>query len=50
MKVEPNCIIVENTVTGICNVKQDGMLGCLNGNVVEAIPSKRTTISGTLTV
>ncbi|KAJ1354489.1 hypothetical protein KIN20_011455 [Parelaphostrongylus tenuis] len=49
MMVKPNCVIVENTVTGICNVKQDGMDGCSNGNVVEAIPSNHTTISGSLT-
>ncbi|KAJ1363850.1 hypothetical protein KIN20_023799 [Parelaphostrongylus tenuis] len=48
MAVKPNCIIVDNAVTGICNVMANGRM-CTGRNVVEAIPSNHTRISGTLT-
>ncbi|KAJ1354484.1 hypothetical protein KIN20_011450 [Parelaphostrongylus tenuis] len=48
MDVKPNCIIVGNAVTGVCNVMNNGRM-CTNRNVVEAIPSNHTRISGTLT-
>ncbi|KAJ1347573.1 hypothetical protein KIN20_002666 [Parelaphostrongylus tenuis] len=43
-----NCIIVDNTVTGICNVKMKQRM-CTNNNKVEAIPASHTSVSGTLT-
>ncbi|KAJ1354491.1 hypothetical protein KIN20_011458 [Parelaphostrongylus tenuis] len=48
MNVKPNCIVVGNAVTGICNVMVNRRM-CAERNVVEAIPSNHTIISGTLT-
>ncbi|KAJ1354487.1 hypothetical protein KIN20_011453 [Parelaphostrongylus tenuis] len=49
LNVKQNCIIIGDTVTGICNVMQAGRRGCKGRNKVEAISFNYKSISGTVT-
>ncbi|KAJ1348454.1 hypothetical protein KIN20_003755 [Parelaphostrongylus tenuis] len=50
--ISQRCIIVGNTVTGLCTATMDQLKGCDDATMVkiEAVPYNYTSISGTLSV
>ncbi|VDM62439.1 unnamed protein product [Angiostrongylus costaricensis] len=47
--MKPHCIIIENTVTALCNAMNNGMCRLDNAMMIGNIPAMHLSISGSLT-